>query len=282
MKNKSIAVVTDSCADIPAELAAKMNIEVIPLQVIFGHDTYRDGIDLESEEFFEMLSKAEKLPTTAHPSPKDFSKVYKRLLEKFDQVLSIHLSEKLSGTLQAAKIAASEFKDKVITWDTETISVGVGLQVCAAAEAANNGSTLNEILDLLKKVRETSTSMFSVDTIEYLHKGGRIGKAASFLGTVLNIKPIIIVRDGYYHAFGKGRSRKKAVRKMINHFIKVGKQTGVKRITIGHGLAPEEAQMFADSLYEEFGVKPTFIGDIGPVIATHVGPGAVGAVISGH
>ncbi|QOR33726.1 DegV family protein [Clostridium sp. 'deep sea'] len=280
MNNTNIAVVTDSCADIPASVAAKMNIEVIPLQVIFGHDTYRDGIDIKSKGFFDMLSKAEKLPTTAHPSPKDFSKVYKRLLEKFDHVLSIHLSEKLSGTIKAAKIAAQEFKGRVFTWDTHAISVGVGLQVCAAAQAVKEGKPLSEIRDLLSKIRETSTALFSVDTLEYLQKGGRIGKAASLLGTVLNIKPIIIVKEGYYHAFGKGRSRKKAVRKMLNHFIKVGRKNGVKRVTVGHGLAPEEAKMLADGLYEEFGVKPTFISDIGPVIATHVGPGAVGAVIS--
>ncbi len=280
MNTEKIAVVTDSCADIPSSLADNLNITVVPLQVIFGEKTYQDGIDIVPEQFYEMLSNAKNLPTTAQPSPRDFSKVYSHLLDSFDKVLSIHLSEKLSGTFQSAYIAAKEFTDRVITWDSASISVGVGVQVHAAVEALNQGKPLQEICAMLKKIKETSTTMFTLDTLEYLEKGGRIGKAASLLGSVLNIKPIIKVEDGYYHAYGKARSQKKALKTIVNHFAEVAQKQKVTRLAIGHGMAYEAAEFLKKELEQALGILAIMTSQVGPVIGVHTGPGAVGATIS--
>src|SRR6056297_758046 len=201
MNNEKIAVVTDSCADIPKALIEKLGITVVPLNVIFGEEVLKDGDDITSKEFYKRLEESKKLPSSSQPTPDEFSEVYQNLLKKYDKIISIHLSEKLSGTINSARAAAKEFGEKVFTFDSQSISVGVGLQVEATVEAIKEGLSLDEIKDYLQRLRESTHVMFTLDTLEYLEKGGRIGKAESLIGSLLNIKPIIIVKEGLYHAF---------------------------------------------------------------------------------
>ena len=280
MTKERIAIVADSCGDIPAEIVQELGITIVPLQVIFGDKHYRDGVDLGSEEFYHMLMAAKDLPTTTQPSPEVFIGVYEELLKSYDKIISIHISHKLSGTLQSANIAAQEFDGRVITWDTLGITGGAGMQTCAAAEAVNDGATVEEVMELLLNIRDNTEMLFSLDTLEYLRKGGRIGSAESLLGSVLKIKPIIIVIEGYYHAYGKARSSKKAIKTMLDYFIKLHRERPVKRFVVGQFVAEEMANYAQEVLEKEFGIKASINFVLGPVIATHVGPGAYGIAVS--
>lgn len=280
MVKEKIAVVTDSTCDLPKVLAEKMGITVIPLHVVIGHETFRDGVDIKAEEFYRLLALAKKLPTTTQPTPYEFRQAYSRLLEDYDRVLSLHISSKLSGTIQAANHAAAEFGDRVITWDTKSVTLGVGLQAHAAAEALIAGADLSDVLELLGKMRDTMTLLFTLDTLEYLRKGGRIGAAASLLGSVLNIKPIIKCEDGYYHAFGKARSQKRALKMIIKRLVELGEVQPVKRFAIGHGMARASGEYLQRELTKAFKIQTEVFTQVGPVMAAHTGPGAIGVAIS--
>ncbi|MFP4457510.1 MAG: DegV family protein [Clostridia bacterium] len=279
MNDERIAIITDSCADLPKDLAKKLGVTIIPLNVIFGEEVLKDGVEITSSEFYKRLATESKLPSTSQPTPQEFEEVYRDLLKENDRVVSIHLSEKLSGTLASAKIAAKSFGDKVVAFDSESISVGVALQVEAAAEAVKKGNNFEEIKSYLKRVRESTHALFTLDTLKYLEKGGRIGKAESLLGSVLNVKPLIIVREGMYHAFGKTRSQKKALKQISNYLIKISEGKTVKSLAIGHGMAKEAAEKLRDNLESALNIKASMVSEVGPVIGVHTGPGALGASI---
>ncbi|MFP4457385.1 MAG: DegV family protein [Clostridia bacterium] len=280
MNKENIAVVTDSCADIPKEIVEKLGIIVVPLNVIFGEEVLKDGIDITSKEFYKRLDESKKLPSSSQPTPDEFYEVYQDLLETYDRVISIHLSEKLSGTINSARAAAKDFGEKVFAFDSQSISVGVGLQVEAAVEVIKKGLPFEEIKDYLDKLRKSTHVMFTLDTLEYLHKGGRIGKAESLLGSLLNIKPIIIVRDGLYHAFGKTRSQKKAIKKISSHLQSISKGKTVKRLAVAHGMAYEAMELLKSDLEKAFNIKASIVTEVGPVIGVHTGPGTIGTAIT--
>lgn len=280
MSNETIAVVTDSCADLPKDFAKELGVTIIPLNVIFEDEVLKDGVDITSAEFYERLAKAKTLPSSSQPTPGEFEELYKELLNKFDKVVSIHLSEKLSGTLDSARIAAKNFGDKIFTFDSKSISVGIALQVEAAIEAIKQGLSFDDIKSYLERVRESTHVLFTLDTLKYLEKGGRIGKAESLLGSVLNIKPIIIVKEGFYHAFGKTRSQKKAIKKISNYLIEISEGKTIKRLALGHGMASEAVEKLKNDLESAFNMKASMVSEVGPVIGVHTGPGSVGAAIS--
>jgi DegV family protein with EDD domain len=280
MSVERIAVVTDSCADIPKDFAEKLGVTVIPLNVIFEQEVLKDGVDITSSEFYDRLAQAEKLPTSSQPTPAEFEEVYKGLLTEYDRIVSVHLSEKLSGTIQSARIAAKSFGDKILAFDSESISVGVALQVEAAVEAIKEGKAFEEIKNYLEKVRASTHILFTLDTLKYLEKGGRIGKAESLLGSVLNIKPIIIVKEGFYHAFGKTRSQNKSIKKIANYLIEISQDKEVKRLALGHGMAAEAVERLKNELEKAFKIKASMVSEVGPVIGVHTGPGTIGAAIS--
>jgi len=261
-------------------LIEKLGITVVPLNVIFGEEVLKDGVDITSKEFYKRLEESKKLPSSSQPTPDEFSEVYQNLLKKYDKIISIHLSEKLSGTINSARAAAKEFGEKVFTFDSQSISVGVGLQVEATVEAIKEGLSLDEIKDYLQRLRESTHVMFTLDTLEYLEKGGRIGKAESLLGSLLNIKPIIIVREGLYHAFGKTRSQKKAIRKISKHLQKISNGRTVKRLAVAHGMAQEAMEILKKDLEKAFNIKASIVTEVGPVIGVHTGPGTIGTAIS--
>ncbi|WP_066635382.1 DegV family protein [Desulfolucanica intricata] len=275
-----IHIVTDSTSDIPAEILKQYdNITVVPLKVMFGQEVFRDGVDLSPAEFYRRLTATKEIPRTSQPSPGEFLEVYQKLADQEQQIISIHLSSHLSGTVQSARTAGSilNYQDIEII-DSLSASMGIGLIVLAAANAAKNGHSYKEIIDLVIKIRNNLKIYFLVDSLEYLQKGGRIGKARAFLGTLLNIKPILRVNEGIVHPYEKIRGKAKALNRLIeitSHEITPG--TSVE-CCILHAAEPKGANRLKDMLLEKFPGINVIFADVGPVIGTHVGPGTLGII----
>ncbi len=273
----NIAVVTDSTSDIPKNLAVQYGISVIPLSVIHEGVVYRDGIDLTPEQFYPMLENANELPTSSQPSPRQFIEIFKPLLESGKEILSFHLSKGLSSTVGAARMAAEQLApDRIHVVDTESISYGIAVQAIEAARLAMQGFTVPSILEKVARLRKQSEVLFSLDTLHYLHKGGRIGKVSSLLGNLLNIKPIVRVENGIYVPIGKVRSIKHALTGMVDFLEKVFGRTKVL-VAVGHGKGSKYARWLLDMVLSRLNVvgEPVFF-EVGPVIGVHTGPGTVG------
>jgi DegV family protein with EDD domain len=278
-----IAFVTDSTAGIPADLVKKYNITVVPLQVIFGTETFRDGIDLTQDEFFERLKAAKTLPTTSQPSVGDFEEAYKPLVEDpgVDSIISVHLSSALSGTHNAATQAAERFKadggKKISVVDTQTVYMAEGMMVLDAARDAEQGKSHEEIVSNIERTKHNAKILVLVDTLEYLQKGGRIGNARAFLGGILNVKPILHVEGGSVQPLEQVRTRRKAMDRLVALGVE-GAKGRPCRICIGHAQAPEDAKVLASMVREKMNVTEEYSSDLGPVISTHTGPGVLGFV----
>jgi DegV family protein with EDD domain len=273
-----VRLVTDSTADIPKEIYLSLGIEVVPLKVHFGNDTYRDGISLQSEQFYELLAHSSTLPTTSQPSPIDFLETYKRINEESNvQIISIHISSELSGTYQSAVLAKSLLNEKadITIIDSRTASYGIGGIVVAAAEAAQQGESKEAVLVLIQKLMKQSQLYFLVDTLEYLQKGGRIGKAAALLGSLLKIKPILSVEAGEAVSIEKVRGQKAAVNRIIELFKLKEMATLKVKVMIAHANSPEAAEHLGAMMQDNFQLSSLSYTTLGPVIGTHVGPGTV-------
>ena len=269
---------TDSTADLTPQRAKELGVTVIPLAVNFATKQYLDGIDLQSDEFYPMLAKADPLPTTSQPSPADFKNVYERLLQDHDTVVSIHLSAGLSGTLQSAETAKDMVDGDVHLFDSKSISVGVGVYVEEAVELVRKQTPVQEVLSRLEAMRNNVHVLFTLDTLEYLHKGGRIGKVQAIMGALLNIKPIIQVVDGIYVPAGKARKTEQALKEMVNLFRNLAEGKAIKRMAVAHGVAKQAAEQMASMMREAFKTEVT-LTQVGPVIGVHTGPGTIGACI---
>lgn len=277
----NIRLVTDSTADIPLSVRQAYNIEMVPLKVHINNESYLDAVTIQSEQFFELLSQAGQLPTTSQPSPVDFLDTYKRLIEEDPnvQIISLHLSSALSGTFQSALLAKSLVEDKVEinTIDSKSASYGLGMLVVAAAEAAKQGKSKEECLALIEQLRKGTQLYFLVDTLEYLQKGGRIGKAAALIGSLLNIKPILSIdANGEVYSVDKVRGQKKAMAR-IAELLKADFNEDEIELIIAHSNAEQTAQDFANYLKEHLHIEKVSFTCLGPVIGTHVGPGTVAA-----
>lgn len=276
-------VVTDSTADIPQQEREALGVRMVPLKVHFGSETYLDSITLQSEQFYPKLEQAAALPTTSQPSPVDFLDVYKGILDEDPEghILSIHLSSALSGTYQSAELAKSllEQQDKVTVIDSRTASYGIGMLVVAAARAAKEGLDREAIVELVEKMRSKNKVYFLVDTLEYLQKGGRIGKASAVLGSLLNIKPILSVDDeGEVASVDKIRGTKKAIQRIVE-LLQQDYSGQEVDISVVHSNDEAAAENLASVLKEHFQVRNVKYSQLGPVIGTHVGPGTVGVFI---
>ncbi len=281
MPVKKVAIVTDSTADIPSDVQAQLDIHVVPLFVIFGETTYRDGADITSKTFFDMLPTSQFHPRTSQPSPGDFGEVYERLLTTHDEILSLHISSALSGTYQSAALARDTLATSRVTiLDTKSASLGLGLAVIAAAEARNAGQGLPEIVAAAKRVCEQQTLLISVDTLEYLQRNGRIGKASALLGTLLNIHPLLRLVDGTVSPHAKIRGKmSKVLQSMVEaagEFVPHGKEV---QVAIVHGNCPERVLELQALLEKSYRVKGMMTNVISPVIGVHVGPGAIGLIV---
>ncbi len=274
-----IAIVTDSTSDLTPAQALEHNIHVRPLYVVFGDNMYKDGIDIQPDEFYAKLKAAQTLPTTSQPSPGEFIELYEALFAAgHDAIISIHLSSGLSGTAAAARQAAEAMGREIHVFDSHSISVGVALQAMSAARAVKEGRTLPEVLQILEKCRKNIEVIFTLNTLEYLAKGGRIGKAKGLLGSLLNIKPIIKVEDGIYVDAGKARSQKQALEQMVGLFVELARGRKVAEFAVAEGMAEDSGQHLKARLEETFGIKG-IICKVGPVVGVHTGPGTVGAAL---
>lgn len=279
-----IRLVTDSTSDIPAGLREALGIETVPLKVHFGSETFLDAVTIQADEFYERLSKAQTMPTTSQPSPVDFVNVYKRLLQEDPeaQIISIHLSAAFSGTYQSAVLAKSLLEKgaaNITTIDSKSATYGIGMLAVAAAEAAREGKTMEEIIELIERLRREMSVFFLVDRLEYLHKGGRIGKAAAVFGSLLNIKPILFIdEDGEVASVDKIRGQNRAMARIVE-LIKERYGDAPLQVTVAHAHATEHAAQLSALIERHVQVKSLSYTSIGPVIGTHVGGGTVGAII---
>jgi DegV family protein with EDD domain len=255
-------------------------IEVVPLKVHFEDEVYRDGVDIMPAEFYDKLRNAgEIIPRTSQPSPGDFVETYRELAkEGSGPILSVHISSKLSGCLQSAQMAAEMLPELDITVvDSEAVAMILGLQALVAARAAEKGASKEAILATLKADIREADSYFVVDTLEYLERNGRIGRASAFLGTILSIKPLLGMRDGVVTGLEKIRGRGKAVQRIIE-LIKQSAGDRKIRLSVVHSDSLEEAKGLAERLKGEVNCSELIIAELGPVVGCHAGPGLVAAL----
>jgi len=275
-----VAIVTDSTSNIPEELGASYGITQIPLQLIWGGETYRDGIDIAPLEFYTRLKNAKVMPSSSQPSPAAFQRVYQDLLDQGYDIVSIHISSKLSGTMDSAIQAKQTINsDRIAIVDTLSASMATGFCALVTARAAADGATFEECHKLAEKAVSHTGVLFVVSTLEFLHRGGRIGGAAAFLGTALSLKPILTVHDGRIEPQEKVRTMRKAMDRVVEILEeRVGNKSPL-RIGVLHANAPLEAEELLQKATERFPasvVKESMVIPVSPVIGTHTGPGTVG------
>jgi DegV family protein with EDD domain len=280
----NIKIVTDSTADIPQQIQHELGISVIPLKVHFGEETYEDGVNLSASEFYQKLGEVDIIPTTSQPTPHQFETEYRKLFREHDHpdIISIHLSAKLSGTFQSAYIASQTLGDEipVTVVDSKKASYAIGIIVVEVATLAKAGATKEECLKRVDELLEDTSVLFIVDTLEYLEKNGRIGKASAVLGSLLKIKPILsLTEEGEVFPYEKVRGHKKAIQKMIQEFQKRYGDDDV-HVGISHAEAESEARAVMTQMNEHFSIKKEVITNIGPVIGTHVGPGTISVAVT--
>ncbi|WP_152392327.1 DegV family protein [Paenibacillus guangzhouensis] len=283
-----VRIVTDSTGDIPRELREQYHIRMVPLKVHFGDEMYMDAVTIEPAQFYDKLTRAEKLPTTSQPSPLDFTEVYKQLLiEPETDIISIHLSAALSGTYQSAVLAKSMVEEedtanvgRVTVVNSRSASYGFGQMVVQAARLAEQGKSKDEILAMIAKFQQERKLYFLLDTLDFLQKGGRIGKASAVLGTLLNIKPILSIdEEGEVHAVDKVRGQKKAMARVVDMFKK---DFEGRQIHIAAGYATERGTLeeLIGLMREQFDVASVEYTTIGSVIGTHTGPGVIALFVT--
>jgi DegV family protein with EDD domain len=273
-----IALVTDSTSDIPAAWVKQYDIAIVPLTIIFGSQQYLDGVDLTAEQFYERLPKEKVHPTTSQPTPPVFLDAYRRAaVNGAAEILAITISSAMSGTFDSARQAAQESPIPVHVLDGKNNSMGLGWQVIAAARVQEAGGGIESMLAAAEQVQKDMVYYISLDTIEYLSKGGRISEAARFLDSILRIKPLIYVRPdtGTVGASIPGRSRKTAIEGLYKEFFNHTCTDRPMHITVLHNDAFEEAQALAERVQTEFSPKELFISIVSPVLGVHTGPRAI-------
>lgn len=275
-----VKIVTDSTADLPQVLAEELDIAVVPLKVHFGEEEYLDWIELDSESFFQKLKNSDTMPRTSQPSPADFEAVYKRVGEYGDSIISLHISAQLSGTYQSATIAKSMLEDMDIeVIDSKVTSMALGLVVVEAARAAKEGKSKEEILALVYNNMSKCRIFFGVDTLEYLQKNGRIGKAAALLGGMLNVKPVLTLENGAIIPKEKVRGKSKLQQVLVDTLAQEADGEVKGRVVVLHGDALDDALKLKEKIDEKYNFKESLISQIGAVIGTHTGPGVLGVAV---
>ena len=270
-----IKIVTDSTMDMPLEMAEKLGIVVVPLSVTINGESYLDRVELDPAEYIEMMKNAAELPKSSQPSAGTFLEVYDRLGEEGYEVLSIHMTGKMSGTVRSAESAAQMTKTKVTVIDSMFISLALQFQVKEAAEMAKQGKSVEEILNRLETVREHSKLYIMIDTLENMVKGGRIGKGKAFIGSLLNIKPIASLEGAEYNPVAKVRSHSQVVKYLAKQFA----EDVIGKTILGAGIVHADAYQLAAKLKEAItdltGYQEISIDSTGPTISTHTGPGTI-------
>ncbi len=269
---RRFAIVTDSTADLPDEWRKRYEIEVVPLKVLFGHETFRDRVDISDEEFFRRLSTSSELPKTSAPSPGEFAEVYARLAQRHQGCISIHIGAQLSATAEAARVGAASvdgFRVEVV--DSESVSMPIAFPCRVAAECA----TLDEALAAVKQRVPKGRVLALLDTLRYLEMGGRLSRAQAMIGTMLDLKPLLLVADREIKPVDRVRTRSRAIGRMIEFFRG---ELPAEYVAVMHAEAPDEAGRIADQLRAELPETDISVGQIGCVLGTHTGPKALGIV----
>lgn len=277
----NIRIVTDSTADLTPELVERYGIKVVPLEVLVEGKAYKDKIDISNDEYYKLLQSAKELPTTSQPSPAAFAEAYRELAaEGADHIISIHISSELSGTYQSSVLAAGlvDGEVKVHNFDSRTATMGLGLIVLSAARLVEKGLELNLILQRIEEIIQKTAIYFLLDSLDNLHKGGRIGKASHLFGSLLNIKPVLCLSDGVISAYEKVRGNKgnKALERLIEILAEKIEPDKKLYCTVGYCDNREIADYMVEKLKEKVQCDEFIYLQIGSVVATHIGMGAVG------
>ena len=269
---RTFAVVTDSTADLPQEWRQRYGIEVVPLKVLFGKDTFRDGVDMTNEQFFQRLAASTTLPTTSAPSPGEFAEVYRRLAKDHDGCISIHIGAQLSATAEAARIGAQAVEGfKVDVIDSQTVSMPVAFLCRVAAESESLEAASASVEQRVPKTRVLAL----LDTLRYLEMGGRLSRAQAMIGTMLDLKPLLLVANAEIKPVDRVRTRSRAITRMVEYFKG---DLPVEHMAVMHAQAADEAEQIAGGLRQDFPDREVTVGQIGCVLGTHTGPKALGIV----
>jgi DegV family protein with EDD domain len=272
-----IAIVTDSTSDIPKNMVDENQITSVPLSVIFEEETFLDdGKQITTKEFYTRLRSAEKLPTTTQPTPKDFVDTYNNLLKDHDQILSIHISKKMSGTINSAEMAKQQMPDAPIEIiDSEFTHMPLGFLVLESAKIAKVGGPYDEILSTIDDLRNKMNELFVPSTLEYLKKGGRIGKAKGLIASLLEIKPILTIHDGEVSQFKTARRWNQAKTEILNSMETLIGDPSKLIVSVGDSDTEEDGAEMYDRIKEKFNPKEIFRVNVGAVVGTHLGPGGI-------
>jgi DegV family protein with EDD domain len=279
LTSENTAIVLDSTSDYPDASARFPNMRVVPLYVRFGDETYRDYVELGPAEFYEKLRASPVTPATAQPTPQDFVTAYESLAS-YDRIYSLHVSAKVSGTFQSAELAAQEIGgDKVRVVDSMSASLAIAILAHAIQRRLARGTTDDEISGLVDDFRARSAVLFTVETLEYLQRGGRIGKAQAIAGSLLNLRPVLSIEEGEVVAVARVRGRQKALAEFERRFAAATTDGSGLRVAIAHANAEEWVGTLSELVWR---VRPKaeveFTSTLGAVVGTHAGPGAVGFI----
>lgn len=271
-----IWVVTDSTSDLPAGVVRELGITVVPALVQFGDRVYRDGVDLSTDEFYNKLQINSVLPRTSAPSPGTFKEIYGRLAREADGIVSIHVSAQMSATCDAARVGSADLKCPISIIDSQTASMACGLLVIVAARAARDGASLSGIEALVQAAVPRTITYGVFGTLEYLYKGGRIGRAQAFVGSMLKVNPILAIRAGEIVPIARIRTRPRAIERLCEILLDSGVP---QEMSVMSTTEPEEAEALAQRLSTLFPPERMYRASIGPAMGTYVGPGAVGVSV---
>jgi DegV family protein with EDD domain len=274
----AMKVVTDSACDIPVGLARELDITVVPVYVMFGHESFRDGVDISEDEFYDKLVHDPVHPTTSVPTPKDFAEVYNRLADETDEIISIHLTSRESGTYNAALLATEvvDKKCRIEIIDSQSISIALGMLVIAAAREAQAGANLEQVAELVRRNVPRMHLMILVDTLKYVIKGGRLGRAPGLVGTLLKVRPLLIMRDGKLSAVGVARTKARAAERLCDFAEGFSR---VMEVAVAYTTEHAEAKALLDRLKGAFPEATGYLTRVGASLGTHAGPGAMGVAV---
>ena len=274
----SVKIVTDSASDIPPQIAQELGITIVPLHILFGASNYRDGVDLTTDEFYHKLADSPSLPTTDAPTPRELAEAYNGLAVDTEEIISIHVSTRYStaygAAIQAQRLVKENCRVEVI--DSKSAIMGEGLLTIEAAKASRRGETLEQITALVKDLIPRIHVRVVFDTLEYLRRGGAIGKAQVLLGTMLRVNPILGIRDGETYPVGRERNREKAV-EWLYHFVE--EFNSIHSLAVEYTTTPDEAEEFAQQLDSIFPREQIYISRVGSAVGAHVGPNILAVTV---
>lgn len=271
----TVRIITDSTADLSPQLAKELGITVVPVYLRFGEKVYRDGIDMGHDEFYQKLAEGSVQPATSQPTPADFAEAYKKLSKESDEMVSIHVTSKLSGTCNAALQGSRELVAngcRIEVMDSLSASMGLGLIAMAAARSAMAGESLQAVKDVVREVIPRVRLSGVFDTLKYLHRSGRLGKAKALLGSVLNVKPLLAMRDGELVPAGMARTRSRGIDRLCDLLRNA---LNIQEMAIVHSTTPDEAGSLKERIASVFNRKGIHIARLGPALGVHGGPGAL-------